>query len=119
MKAILKSFESSDIRVPLSDYSPENPDNFGFQARIIVGEETIGGEESFDFVICTPSWLMSRYQKSDIVVGRHLLIVFEYDYSRILSLLRSTVERATGESWEEIAEKLSRLGYWEFEDFHE
>lgn len=54
MKAILQNIYSTDLDVPLTDYQPVHSDNFGFLARLIVGEEKLGGEESFDVMICTP-----------------------------------------------------------------
>lgn len=117
MKAILKDFYSTDIDVPLLDYIPPFPDNFGLLARLIVREEKMGGEESFDIIICTPQWLISNYKKSDIIIGRHYLIVFEYNYQRIYSKLKSLIEEIEEENWDEIGLKIGRLGKWEFEDY--
>ena len=83
MKATLKDFYSPDIDVKLSDYIPDCSDNFGFLGTLIVGEEKLGGRESFDVFICTPLWLIANHNKNDIIIGRHYLIVFEYNYERI------------------------------------
>jgi Immunity protein 8 len=117
MKANLLDFFSSDINVPLSIYRPETPDNFGFLGTIIIGGEKVGGEETFHFMICTPNWLNSNHSSSDIIVGRHYLIVFEYDYQRIISMLGSYVDQVEADSWDEIGSMIGRLGKWEFEDY--
>jgi len=119
MKAILQNIYSPDIDIPLSDYIPGSPDNFGFLASLIVGEEIMGGEESFDIMICTPLWLIDNHKVSDIIIGRHYLIVFEYNYQRIYSKLKSIIEGVEANSWEEIGIIIGRLGKWEFEDYKE
>lgn len=119
MRAILKEFYCLDINVPLTEYSPDSSDNFGFWGRLIVGEEKMGGEESFDIMVCTPQWLISNHKVSDIIIGRHYLIVFEYNYERIYSKLKSIVEGIEANSWEEIGLIIGRLGKWEFEDYQE
>ncbi|PKL85064.1 MAG: hypothetical protein CVV22_10000 [Ignavibacteriae bacterium HGW-Ignavibacteriae-1] len=119
MKSILKNFYSSDIGIPLSDYIPVTNDNFCILARLIVGEAKLGGEESFDITICTPKWLISNHDDSDIIIGRHYLIVFEYNYQRIFSKLKTLVETTRGDTWDEIGSKIGRIGRWEFEDYKE
>lgn len=48
------------------------------------------GEESFDLTVCTPKWLLKQYIRDDIVVGRHYIIVFEYQIIAGLSAKRFT-----------------------------
>lgn len=117
MKAKLQGFYCLDIDIPLSEYRPLDLDNFGFNARIIVGEEILGGEESFDFIICTPKWLMNKYAPKDIVLGIHYLIVFEFNYPKIYEWIKKFVENTKGDTWEEIALKICNLGYWEFDNY--
>jgi hypothetical protein len=119
MKAKLKNIYSTDIDVQLSDYRPAYQDNFGFLARLIIGEEKMGGEESFDVLICTPQWLISNHNTTDIIIGRHHLIVFEYNYERIYSKLKSLIEGIELSTWNEIGLIVGRIGKWEFEDYKE
>src|SRR5262245_20876273 len=100
-------------------YLPEEVDCFFLQVRVIVGPQSQPGEESFDVRVCTPKWLLKQHGKEDVIVGRHLLIVFQYDFDRIRAAIVNFCESCTGESWREVAEKVGRLGYWEFEDYHE
>jgi Immunity protein 8 len=116
MHAILRRLHSPDID-NLPDYSPPEPDRFSFLLQIIVGPETGPGEESFDVVVCTPKWLLNAYSHDDIVVGRHMLIVFNYDYARLVKFIDSKVVEATGAKWDSVAHQLCRLGRWEFEDY--
>ena len=115
MRAELKWLHSPDVE-DLKQYWPKEPDNFGFLLQAMMGPAGQEGEESFNMVVCTPKWLKQTHADADIVLGRHHLIVFRYDYQSLLNYIRTFAERCTGESWQEIAQKLSRLGRWEFED---
>jgi len=43
----------------------------------------------------------------------------EYNYKRMLQAIYTFCNRCEGSTWTEVAEKLGRLGYWEFEDYQE
>ena len=84
---------------------------------MIIGPALQDGEESFDVEVCTPAWLAQRYGPHGIVSGRHHLIVFEYDFKVIDSYLREFVANCSGDTWQDVAGKIGRLGHWEFEDY--
>ncbi|MHB8793345.1 MAG: Imm8 family immunity protein [Thermoleophilia bacterium] len=52
-------------------------------------------------------------------MGRHYLIMLNYNLERLKNFIVSYVESCTGDTWQEVAEKLGRLGKWEFEDYQE
>lgn len=115
MKAILKDIMSPDVP-DLATYTPNAPDNFGLLFQLFIGPENEIGEESFQLVVCTPTWLATHY-KSGFIIGRHHLVVFTYDYNAILDFITSQITQCTGNTWKEIAIKLSRFAHWEFEDY--
>jgi hypothetical protein len=116
MQAVLKGLRSIDI-TDLENYAPQEGDNFGFVLRAMVGPMNGEGEESFDITVCTPRWLNEKYRISDVLLGLHKLIVFKYDYLRLRQFIEKYVMRCSGDSWEEIAQKVSLLGQWEFEGY--
>jgi hypothetical protein len=116
MRAKLKRLHSPDI-ANLATYVPEASDSFSFLLQLIVGPEDSDGEESFDVLVCTPEWLRGKRFTSEFIVGRHYLIVFEYNYDRLLTFMDAYCSKCVGETWQTVAEKLSRLGKWEFEDY--
>ena len=118
MKAELKRLHSPDID-DLEHYKPERPDQFGFLLQAMVGPEGKDGEESFDIEVCTPKWLEETYGVDDVVIGRHYLIVREYSYERLVCSIKDFLQQCSGENWDEVAVKVSRLGMWEFEDYVE
>ncbi|WP_100550811.1 immunity 8 family protein [Caedibacter taeniospiralis] len=115
MRAKLKEFYSLDLDI--DSYWSDQLDNFGFWVRAMIGPEGEEGVESFDIRICTPKWLISKYSAEEVLFGRHMLIVFEYDLDRIKNKISRYCDSCFGETWQEIANKLSRIGYWEFEDY--
>jgi len=116
MKAKVKGIHSPDI-FDLASYIPNDAEKFSLLLQIMVGPADSDGEESFDIEVCTPQWLIETYQKNDVLIGRHYLIVFEYNYDRIISRIVSYISSCEGKTWHELAEKIGRLGLWEFEDY--
>ena len=116
MYAELKWIHSPDID-DFSSYYPENPDSFAFLLQAMIGIKGEDGEDTFDIEVCTPEWLKSNYSKDEVLIVRHMMIVFEYDFERIKQRIKKYCDGTSGKTWEEIAEKLSRIGHWEFEDY--
>jgi hypothetical protein len=85
--------------------------------QVMIGPKSGNGEESFDIHLCTPQWLIENSKKTDVIFGRHYLIVFEYDFEKIEKKLKSFVANIDEPTWDEVAQKLSRIGMWEFEDY--
>jgi len=115
MRAKLKSIIVSDIDP--ESFWPEEEDNFGFYLQAIIGPDNEEGGDTFGFQICSPKWLMEEYKKSDLIFGRHIIIALQYDFLAIEKKISDLCQKSTGDSWPEIAKKLSRFGYWEFEDY--
>ena len=116
MQAQLRRLHSPDV-IELTTFRPEESDCFGFLLQVLAGPRGAEGEESFDVLVCTPEWLKRGHKSTDFIIGRHYLIVFEYDYDRLFKYLDEYCSRCHGETWQEIAGQLGRLGKWEFEDY--
>jgi hypothetical protein len=116
MRAQLKAIYSSDMD-NLELVAPQDPERFCVSVRAMVGPNHGEGEESFDINVCTPKWLAGVCQSEGFVVGRHYLIVCKYDVAYIKKLIAELVEKCEGDSWQDVAERVSRIGYWEFEDY--
>lgn len=116
IRANLKQLYCPDLP-NLEEYIPPQPERFGLFVQAMFGPEGSEGEESFDIVICTPGWLEEQVRDKGILIGRHHLIVKDYDLNRIRTFLIKYAETCLGETWDAVAEKLARLGHWEFEDY--
>lgn len=118
MKAELKGFHSPDV-YDLEKYYPELEDNFCFYLEISVGPKNENGSEQFGITVCTPKWLLDNKIEDGLIFGKSYLIVFEYDYQKLYNKIKSYIDEQNGNSWEELALKIGRISYWEFEDYQE
>jgi hypothetical protein len=114
MRAELKSL-FSPAADPLEDFAPTGP--FGILVMAMIGPVGEQGHESFDFMLCTPEWFSSNFHE-DFKMGRHYVFVRDFSYAQLEQFVREYCVRC-GEatSWGALAEKLARLGKWEFEDY--
>jgi hypothetical protein len=111
--AQLKGLDSTDTP-SLEIFRPEGP--FGIYIFAFIGPAGSAGEESFGITVCTPEWF-EQNMKDSIKSGRHHLFVKEYNYDELKSFLTKYCRACMGNSWAEVAEKVARIGYWEFEDY--
>lgn len=101
----------------LNSFYPEDSESFSFMLRIMVGADTLSGEESFDIEILTPKWLMDNYSSDEVILGRNKMIVFEYNINRIKNKITKIIEAQTSDNWEELASKIGKIALWEFDDY--
>jgi len=85
--------------------------------QVLIGPKNLPGEESFDFLICTPNWLMQAYNHSELVFGKNFIIVFEYDIKNVLNKIEKLVSSFDGENWSQLANQLAKYGRWGFEGY--
>ena len=119
MRAILKDIIHLDSYESLDKIKVEDYKNFGFSIRHLIGEELNNSEESFDIFLCSPLWMLNNFKDEDIVIGRHFIIQMEYNYKKLYVFIKKQIESCIGQNWDEIALKIARIGYWEFEDYQE
>ena len=116
VRATLKQLHSPDV-FDLEAYSPDDETCFGFLLQAMFGPENADGEESFNMIVCTPKWLAGELAQRRIISGRHHVIVNEYNFEELRSFLTAYGSKCEGDTWQEVALKLSRIGRWEFEDY--
>ena len=83
----------------------------------MVGPADGPGEESFDVLVCTPRWVERLVQEKGPLIGRHYLIVNQLDIPESVRFLAKQVQSLEAKDWSSLAEKLARIGQWEFEDY--
>ena len=114
VRAELRHLYSPDAD-PIEAYRPVG--SFGVLVTAFVGPKNEPGEESFDFMLCTPDWFTSHSMTGPIVSGRHTVFVTEFDFPALEKFVRDFCTSCESASWHEVAEKVGRLGKWEFEDY--
>lgn len=85
--------------------------------RILAGPADGPGEESFDLTVCNVAHLSTLIDRDGVVDGRHHLFVDGFNWPLIRDNIVRRVELCRGTSWNAVADKLSRLGHSEFEDY--
>lgn len=115
MQPVIKDISTIDGGDP-AGFQPSD-DTFSITLRLLIGPANSAGEESFDVTVCSPAWLEKECERNGFVLGRHHLVVCNYDFAFVERILTKLIERYSGKTWHEIAEKISRLAYWEFEDY--
>jgi immunity protein 8 of polymorphic toxin system len=118
VRAAVRRFHSPDVD-DLAKHRPDDAARFCYLLQVMVGPKGGEGEESFDVLLCTPTWLAENLARDSVVVGRHYLLVQEYDFRRVKRFITAFVEDCSGDTWDEVAEQVGRLGKWEFEDYVE
>lgn len=101
----------------LEPYAPTDPESFTILVRVLVGPREGKGEESFDLNVCSTRWLEEHIEHEGFVLGIHRLFVKTYDPVEIKKFITRTIERFSGATWREVAGKIGRLAYWEFEEY--
>lgn len=96
---------------------PQDPQKFCVLVRATVGPRGEDGADSFDINVCTPEWLKDQVEQEGFALGLHRLFVKTYDPAQIKKLITKFIERYTGDSWREVAEKISGIAQWEFESY--
>jgi len=114
----LKEMYSLDIEVPLSEYYPDIINNFELDVRLIIGINKEEGGDIFDIRVCTPLWLRERLQSEGGILEKGLLIVNEYSFEKIEEKINKYIQSISVKDWEEATKKLSKVFYWEFDDYY-
>jgi hypothetical protein len=60
LKTMLAFGDGASADHSLEGYAPHNPKHFGFNAQILISEEGNDLADSFDLVVCSPSWLAEQ-----------------------------------------------------------
>ncbi|MGZ8755660.1 MAG: Imm8 family immunity protein [Acidimicrobiia bacterium] len=116
MKASIRRFHSPDVW-DLPSHKAGDPEWFGFLLQVMVGPADGPGEDSFDIVVCSPRWFADRLGEGEIRTGRHHLFMHRFDWDATEAFLRAEIESYEEDTWEELGERIGRLGRWEFEDY--
>lgn len=116
MRAELKGLDADggDLRA----FRPD-AERFALAVTASIGPAGDEGTEQFLFTVCSPSWLAGQELPKGFAFQRHTLVVERWNLDLVERAIADLCRRAEGETWTEIATKLSRFGSWEFEDYRE
>mgnify|MGYP004728133783 CR=1 FL=1 len=113
MKADLKALWSDNFL--LEEYQPLECDNFSLWIELSIGTRNEEGSDYFRLKVCTTEWLCKHHWLPELM--RHTLLVRKYDFNEIKKTITDCIDQCEGKDWMEIAQKLSRVFAWEYEDY--
>lgn len=117
MRAQIRSMRSPDA--DLENHVLDDAEDFGLLIEIDVGSVGEFGDDTFQVMVCTPKWLAAQVHEHGPLTGRHYVIVEKYHFPTIRDFLTSKIESEEAPTWDELAERIGRIGKWEFEDYRE
>ena len=85
--------------------------------RMMIGPKNAEGASSFDIQIVSTNWIKKELDRYPLLMGRHYIIMDNWNYDVLFDYINKYLEKCTGKDWSEVAEKVSRLGLSEFEDY--
>lgn len=115
MKGQLKSIGVNSALYSLETYQPEEENLFGLWINLTIGPVGKSGGHDYQVFLCTPEWLCKHRWAPEFM--RHTLLIRKYDLDEIKKFIENYIDQCEGEDWMEIAQKLSRVFAWEYEDF--
>lgn len=132
--AELKGVSITAIDAPggsdLDTFAPQNPRHFGCHAQVFIGEPDDSSADSFDIVVCTPSWLAEHARgdswgvfdvglegfPADVLPGGGIWFMRAWNPTQFEAALREVCASASGgPDWGSVASRIGRLLPWEFD----
>ena len=120
MIANIKSHMISDDFFTLpNEYVPQDRNNFSIGFSFDIGPENENTSNVFDIHIsneCNQSNII--YSVDDVIFSKGCIQMNYYDYSKALEVINKYIKTINFHSWDEIAQELSKVFNWEFEDYY-
>lgn len=115
----------------IDDYEPPDRSHFGVHAQVFIGDTATGYVDSFDLVVCTPSWMAeqvaeghwSRFRHGGlsaipdaIAVGSGIWFMQQWDRAAFQASLTEVCDSCSpAPDWGSLASRIGRLIPWEFD----
>lgn len=90
-------------------------DEFLLSCTACIGTKESNGCDYFDFTIISPKALEKELRVTNLILGRAYFIVDHLDMSLLKQRIEDILSNCQGETWEDVALKLSPYFYWEYE----
>lgn len=116
MKAQVR-FVSTNDGEDLEGVVLEDPDDVDVWITVMPSPVDGPAQESFQLRVRSPLSSTRELNQWGLLHERRMVGVARWDPHQIRSFINRLFTEAEGRDWKEVGEKLSRLGYWEFEDY--
>ncbi|MFT3841797.1 MAG: immunity 8 family protein [Myxococcaceae bacterium] len=113
----MKSLHSPDVQ-DLKSFADAAPADFQLLVQAMIGPQGQDASESFDVVVCSVEALRKQVSRGPLI-GLHHIVMARFDFDLLTATIRAYCTRCEGATWQEVAQKLGRLGHWEFDEYRD
>jgi hypothetical protein len=110
----LKSIASTTF--DLLNYVPVNED-FCLSLDLLIGPADEDGMELFCLSVCSPRFVERFVEQERIAILRGYMVVDGFQLEAIRARIVKLLSGISGETWSDVAAKLSRYFRWEYEEY--
>jgi hypothetical protein len=115
----LKSLDTADAPgSALAAFRPSHAEHFALVVAATIGPANGSGGELFQFNARSPSWHAAENRPKGFAFER-ALVVDRWTAELVERAIADLCRRTEGDTWQEIAQRLSRYAEWESEDYCE
>jgi hypothetical protein len=97
--------DASGARDP-DAWEPDDANDFRYSLGLFISGDD-GNQATFYLNVCTPRWL--EQHGSDIVSGRHTVIVQRHDIDELIKYVEEHISRVSADTWEWVMRKMDYL----------
>jgi Immunity protein 8 len=127
MRADLKELISMDPRaVPLEGFAAAAPTHFGISITALIGSSDSPAADSFDFFVCSPSWLSEHFDEplghaartpepDGVHFGNRLVSMKRWDYEALYKAIVALCSSFEAADWGTLASRIARTIPWEYD----
>jgi Immunity protein 8 len=101
--------------IPIEEYDPDPGKPFSIELSVLIGPKDAPGEELFLVDVSNALFLRQEAAHSGPRLVVSTILVERFRVDAVERIVRSFCAGCRGESWHEVALKLTRLGRWEYE----
>lgn len=114
----------------IDEFRPPNPEHFGARVQVFIGEVSDSLSDSFDIVVCSPSWMAEQVASGqwerfsgespsampdEVVAGSGIWFMRRWDKTKFEAAVRTVCETCSpGPDWGSVASRIGRVLPWEF-----
>ncbi len=116
MKAVIRRYDCSESE-NLSTYEEDEAAVFGFTLTFAIGLEGSKGENFFEVLVASATYLAQLESVRGPAFLRHVILAPDYNVPAAVALVAKYINSLEEDSWEKLVAKINRVLRWEFEDY--
>lgn len=131
VKSVLAFGEGAAADASIDGFTPPAPEHFGVSLQVFIGEVGSDVADSFDILVCSPSWMVARVDAGEwerfrsgglrvlpesVAVGTGIWFMRRWNRADVEAALSSICESfSPAPDWGSLAARVGRLVPWEFD----